>query len=70
MDTTTSPISFLIALIIILAVFLICRAIVLWYWKVDRIVGLLEQIESHLKPKSISKELKKESKEEVNNWEV
>lgn len=33
-------------------VFFICRAIVLWYWKVDRIVILLEEIESHLNPES------------------
>jgi len=26
------------------AVFLICRAIVLWYWKIDRLVALLEVI--------------------------
>jgi hypothetical protein len=35
-------------LAILLIVFLICRAIVLWYWKIDRVVDLLERIEEHL----------------------
>ena len=38
------------ALVWLLA-FLILRAIVLWYWKIDRIVSLLEKIEKHLKKK-------------------
>lgn len=49
MDATGSIVSFLIALSIVLVIFLICRSIVLWFWKIDRIVNLLEQIESHLK---------------------
>jgi TM2 domain-containing membrane protein YozV len=28
--------------------FLIMRAIVLWYWKLDKIVSLLQKIEKHL----------------------
>jgi hypothetical protein len=32
-----------------LIVFLVMRAIVLWYWKIDKVVSLLEKIEKHLK---------------------
>jgi len=31
-----------------LIAFLIMRAIVLWYWKIDKIVTSLEKIEKHL----------------------
>lgn len=31
-----------------LFIFLICRSLVLWFCKIDRIVFLLEKIESHL----------------------
>ncbi|MBL0350188.1 MAG: hypothetical protein IPP68_07430 [Elusimicrobia bacterium] len=39
-----------IALAVIIFIFLISRAIVLWYWKIDKIVELLEEIEWHLNP--------------------
>jgi hypothetical protein len=32
-----------------LGLFLICRNIVLWYWKINRIVSLLESIDDSLK---------------------
>ncbi len=40
--------SILVVLAVVVGVFLICRAIVLWYWKIDQIVTLLQKIESHL----------------------
>lgn len=34
----------LIALIVLVALFLVCREIVCWYWKINRIVAALEEI--------------------------
>jgi len=53
-----SLINLLIGIAITIAIFLIFRALVLWYWKIDKIVKLLEEIVSHLKSKQ---------KEEENN---
>jgi len=36
-------ISSLIGLLIVLVVFLICREVVCWYWKLNKIVELLEE---------------------------
>jgi len=41
--------SFLIGVAILLGIFLLCRAAVLWYWKVDEIVKLLKEIANNLK---------------------
>ncbi len=49
------PWNLIIGIGISLALFLIFRAAVLWYWKVDEVVGLL---------KEISNKLKKEQREE------
>ena len=38
----------LVMLVIVLAIFLICRAIVLWYWKIDKIEEHLAAIRSAL----------------------
>ncbi len=38
----------IVAILIVPVIFLICREIVCWYWKINRIVGLLESIESKL----------------------
>ena len=35
--------SFLITLLILLVIFLICRELVCWYWKINRAVELLER---------------------------
>jgi uncharacterized integral membrane protein len=40
---------FLIPLIITIVVFLIARELVMWYWKINRIVSLQEQILAELK---------------------
>jgi len=32
---------------IIVALFLLLRAVILWYWRVDKMVRLLEQIEKN-----------------------
>jgi hypothetical protein len=47
-----------IGIAIALATFLIFRALVLWYWKIDKIIKLLEEIVNNLKNKP---------KEEENN---
>ncbi len=39
-----SPLSFLIPLLILVVVFLLCRELVCWYWKINRIVAALEKI--------------------------
>lgn len=46
-----SLINLLISIAITVVIFLIFRALVLWYWKIDKIVKLLEEIVSHLKSK-------------------
>jgi len=38
----------LLGLGVLVVIFLICRAVVLWYWKVDKIVALLERISAQL----------------------
>ena len=39
---------FLIIFVIVLGIFLICREIVCWYWKVNQTVALLTEIRDHL----------------------
>jgi len=46
-----TPINLLIGIAIVVVVFLIFRALVLWYWKIDKIVKLLEEIIDNLKSK-------------------
>ena len=41
------PISFLIVLGILVALFLIFRELVAWYWKINKIVDILERIEKN-----------------------
>jgi hypothetical protein len=41
----------LVALVIVLVIFLICRAIVLWYWKIDKIEEHLAAIRAALEKK-------------------
>ncbi len=41
------PISFLIVLGILVALFLIFRELVTWYWKINKIVDILERIEKN-----------------------
>lgn len=41
----------IIGLVIIFIVFLISRAFMLWYWKISKIVKLLEEIANNLKNK-------------------
>lgn len=48
-QTTSTLILFGIALFVTLVVFLICREIVCWYWKINKSVQLLEQILEELK---------------------
>jgi len=38
----------LIVVVILLTLFLICREIVCWYWKINRVVELLERIANSL----------------------
>lgn len=46
-----APIHFLISILIVIVIFLIFRALVLWYWKIDKIVKLLEIIAHNLEVK-------------------
>ncbi len=52
MDTSADLIVFAIGLAVVLTIFLIFRAIVLWYWKIDRVVSLLEKIEENTRRES------------------
>jgi len=47
---------FLIGIVVIITLFLIFRAIVLWYWKISEIVKLLKEIADNLKKKSKEEE--------------
>lgn len=44
---------YILALIITIAIFLICREIVCWYWKINKRISLLEEnnqlLKSHIK---------------------
>lgn len=53
---------FLIPILIILALFLLFRWINLWYWKIDKIISLLEEIRNNfvIIQKKIQKIQKKE----------
>ena len=42
----------LVMLAIVLVIFLVCRAIVLWYWKIDKIEEHLAAIRTALEKKS------------------
>lgn len=45
----TGPLIFLFAFLLIsLLIFLILRALMLWYWKIDKIVALLQSIDTKL----------------------
>ena len=48
-----------IAVIVGLGLFLILRYFWLWYWKIDRIVELLENIDNNTKQESTKKATKK-----------
>jgi hypothetical protein len=56
MDTTISPhiTTFLIVLTAIVVLFLIFRELVCWYWKINKISNLLEEIRDELKNKNNS----------------
>jgi len=43
--------STLVVLIIIIVLFVVLRELVTWYWKLNKIVELLEQIEENTRPK-------------------
>ena len=52
MQTFSSMLALLVPmflfLAIVLLIFLICRELVCWYWKINRIVSLLESIDQKL----------------------
>ncbi len=49
MSNVDTPFTIVMAVLVILFVFLVCREIVCWYWKLNRIVALLESIDLTLK---------------------
>jgi len=50
----------LVMLVVFLFIFLICREIICWYWKINNIVDLLERIDKSLK--DISTKLPQQTK--------
>ena len=42
----------LLVIFIVIIVFFLIREILLWYWKVNKIVGLLEKIEQNTRPRA------------------
>jgi len=38
--------------VIILVLFIVVRYVLLWYWKIDRTITLLEKIEENTRPKN------------------
>jgi hypothetical protein len=40
----------LLAIIIIICLFLLFREVMTWYWKINKIVSLLEKIDNNTKP--------------------
>jgi len=46
-------INLLICLAVIITIFLVCREIVCWYWKLNRIVEVLEDIRTEIKKGNI-----------------
>jgi len=53
----------LISIVITVLIFLACRVIVLWYWKIDKIVSLLKEIADSLS----NKKQKEEEKQKISN---
>lgn len=47
----------LVILGVLLVIFLVCRELVCWYWKINRTVELLEQIHQELKLLNTKKDL-------------
>jgi hypothetical protein len=45
---TVSFVPFLVELLIILGLFLICREIVCWYWKINEAIATLKSIDEKL----------------------
>jgi hypothetical protein len=43
----TSVFALLIALTIVAVIFLVCRELMCWYWKINRTIELLEKIEAN-----------------------
>lgn len=46
----------LFCLIILIGLFLLCREVMCWYWKINKLVALLESIDRKLGKTSIRKE--------------
>jgi len=44
MNSSASLGAFIIAFIITFLIFLVLRELVMWYWKINKVVGLLEEI--------------------------
>ena len=42
--------SFLMPIAVLVGLFLLFRAVMLWYWKIDKIVDQLERIERNTRP--------------------
>ena len=59
MDAVGGLVMLVVTVVVLAMIFLVCRAVVLWYWKVDKIVSLLESIDAKLGSENArAKELK------------
>ena len=53
-DTGSIISSLLIALLILLVIFFVCREIFCWYWKINASLGLLEEIRDLLATRTVN----------------
>lgn len=49
MMTGSSLTQVIVGLLVLIVIFLAIREIVCWYWKINRMVELLESIDAHLR---------------------
>jgi hypothetical protein len=49
MNVNNPLLAAVVTVAIVIVVFLVFREVVCWYWKINRVVELLETIEAHLR---------------------
>ena len=54
------PINILLFLGLLILLFLICREILCWYWKINKALVLLQKIEKNTRQKNLTTDLPKE----------
>ena len=63
METQAMPFVILAVLAVVILLFLICRELVCWYFKINQRVKLLTEISDYLKPVYVSVETKENEEE-------